>query len=359
MLDGRHLAIAGLVVFALGAGATAAGCANGTPVDDAVTIDDLDAAVPETSVPQGDSGTTPPAVDGGCKQKSDCPDGLVCDTGSGLCVGCNGDGDCPPGKLCDANTKTCAAGCNANHPCDTGKTCCNNTCAATSSVTACTGCGLACDTAHSTGPSCDGKTCAYTGCSAGFGDCKTAAPDLDGCETPVNTITDCGGCGRGCSTTNVAGAPTCANGACNSACSPGFGNCSLPAAGPDGGIAPDDGCESNLTTCAGTPCCGVLCGKHDDGIGSTYVDCADPLGTPGNAATYNLNMANLVVKTFAGGNKTILGNCFNQYSCAAEENTATGECYVWCYTGQAAGYLAHSTDGSCACPADTTYPKWN
>ncbi len=363
MLHGRTLAIAGLVAVAIGVGAAAVGCANGTPtVDEAFTGagDDGGTTPPP---PQGDGGSTPPPPpgggDAGCRQKSDCPDG-VCDTARGVCVGCVADGDCPAGKVCDPATKTCAPGCSAGHVCDTGKTCCSGACVATNTVQACSGCGLACDTAHSTGPSCNGTTCAYTGCGAGFGDCKTAAPDTDGCETPLNTPTDCGGCGRACSTANVNGTPTCtAGGACNSACKPNFGNCNLPVVGPDGGVVADDGCESNLTTCAGTACCGTLCGKHDNGQGQTYVDCQDPLGTPGSPATYNSRMAAGVVTSFAGANSTSVGgNCFNLYSCAAAKNTNTGECMVWCYTGIAAGYMHHDAS-SCVCPADTNEPKWN
>jgi hypothetical protein len=362
MLDGRRTAIAGLVAFALGVAASAVGCANGSPADDAVVLG-ADAAVPDTFVPPSDSGTAPPpAVDAGCQQKSDCPDGLVCDTGSGTCVGCNGDGDCPPGKLCDATTKTCAPGCNANHTCETGKSCCNSTCLVTNTVTACSGCGLACDTAHSTGPSCDGKTCAYTGCGAGFGDCKTAAPNTDGCETPTNTPTDCGGCGRACATTNVAGTPTCNGTACTSACNAGFGNCSLPVGSPDGGVA-DDGCESNLTTCVGTPCCGTLCGKHINGLGQNYTDCTNPLGTPGNGATYKAAMANEAAVAWPGGGSVTSGACdLGNATCVAQQGA--NQCAVWCYAGSIVGYVNMSAGTgycgqACCCPRVGTDPTWN
>jgi Cys-rich repeat protein len=344
----RRSALACLIVAA---------CANGDAVDDGAPTDD-DAGVATGT----DPGTGP---DAGANSTTDanscnCAAGQVCDPNTHACVECLGNGDCPAGKLCDLGTKTCAAGCDATHACDNGRSCCNGACVATNTVTACSACGLACDTAHSTGASCDGGSCGYAGCAAGYGDCKTAPPNADGCETKIDTPTDCGACGRACSTANVQGTPTCTNGACNSACQPNFGNCNQPVAGPDGGVAVDDGCESNLVVCQGTPCCGTLCGKHDNGAGGTYVDCVDPLGQPGNQATYNANMVNLVVKSFAGANQTSTsGNCFNQYSCAAAYNSNTGECMVWCFTGAAAGYMKHTTDNSCTCPQSTSDAKWN
>jgi hypothetical protein len=360
MLHGRHLALAGVAAVAFGVAAAAVGCANGTPTDDGTFTGDDGGGV-DSSVPLGEGGNPLPTGDGGCQQKSDCPENMVCDTTTGTCVACAGDGDCPAGSVCDTNAKTCGPGCSPAHACPSGQSCCNNKCVTTNTVTACTGCGLACDTTHSTGPSCDGKTCAYTGCGAGFGDCKKAAPDVDGCETPLTTPTDCGSCGRACSTTNVNGTPTCAAGACNSACAAGWGNCSLPVAGPDGGVA-DDGCESNLTTCAGTPCCGTLCGKHQNGVpGQTYLDCASPLGTPGNAATYTAKMANEAATAWAQGT---LGTstCNGTGDAVVYAQTAT-QCAVWTYTGSAVGHmLVNDGAGYCGagcCCVRTSDPTWN
>ena len=376
MLEARNLVVALLGAGALFATTVQTGCAKGDyPVDDTLTPGDDGGALPA----QGDSGT---AHDGapaatGCQTKADCPTGQVCDpdahtcvacladtdcsaptakcdTSTHTCVVCAGDKDCPAGKICDPNAKACTPGCNTNHACETGKTCCNASCVATNTVASCSGCGLACDTTHSTGATCDGTTCAYTGCGTGFSDCKKTAPDVDGCETPITTVTDCGACGRACAATNVAGTATCNGTACNSTCNAGYGNCSLPAA-----PAPDDGCESNLNTCVGTPCCGTLCGKHDNGVGGNYVDCNNKLGVSGNAGTYNKTMLTEAVNSWPGSTSTDTGgSCFGNSACGAAANANNNHCVVWCYTGPSAGYVKLTTDGSCGCPTSGDL-KWN
>ncbi len=342
MLDARHLAMAGLAL-ALGVGGIAAGCANGTPtVDDTLTGggDGEGGAV----LPIGEGGVfrEGAAVDGGgCRSKSECAAPLTCDTSTGTCVECIGDGDCPAGKVCDTGAKTCATGCNGGHPCESGKSCCNGTCAATNTVQACSACGLACDATHSTGASCNGTTCAYTGCGVGFGDCKTAAPNADGCETPTTTPTDCGSCGRACSTTNVMGTPTCTGGACNSACIAGYANCKQPVAG-DGGMV-DDGCETK---------------QHANGLGQHYTDCPTPLGTPGDETTYTTNMASeAATASVIGGTYFPGGNCtagIFVYACPGQQSGTT--CAVWCVQGPNAGHVHQAA--SCACPTSSD-PTWN
>lgn len=162
---------------------------------------------------------------------------------------------------------------------------------------------------------------------------------------------------------------SCTGGACNSTCSPGWGNCNEPVA-----PAADDGCESNLTTCVGTPCCGAgLCqGTHSNGLGGTYVDCS-PLGTPGNGATYSSTMGQEATASWAnpGGTPQILtgGGClesneFTQDQCDASYTFSA--CAVWCFSGQLAGYVYENLaddffgdGGNCLCPTTTTGATWN
>ena len=47
-------------------------------------------------------------------------------------------------------------------------------------------------------------------CSSGWGDCD--GNKNNGCETQLNTLTDCGACGASC--TKAHGTPTCASGSC-------------------------------------------------------------------------------------------------------------------------------------------------
>ena len=137
----------------------------------------------------------------------------------------------------------------------------------------CTGCGLACNATHSLGPSCNGTTCLYTGCAAGYADCIKTAPDLNGCETPTNTVTNCSGCGITCDTTESAGASCNGTTCLYTSCAAGWGDCDTTA--PD-----SDGCETQLNTVTNCSACGSSCNPdHATGVtcnGATckYASCA-------------------------------------------------------------------------------------
>ena len=64
----------------------------------------------------------------------------------------------------------------------------------------CTACGASCDVLHSNSATCNGATCVYASCHAGWSDCDTTAPNLNGCE--CNTPACCGG---SCQTTHANG----------------------------------------------------------------------------------------------------------------------------------------------------------
>ena len=58
----------------------------------------------------------------------------------------------------------------------------------------------------------------------------------DGCETPLDTLTDCGGCGVACAV--AGGTASCASGVCEVAmCYRFAGDCNMD---------PTDGCETDL-----------------------------------------------------------------------------------------------------------------
>ena len=65
-----------------------------------------------------------------------------------------------------------------------------------------TSCSLA-----NAGATCVAGACAIGQCTAGFGDCDARA--TDGCETPTNTIHDCGACGHACVEGQSCGAGAC------------------------------------------------------------------------------------------------------------------------------------------------------
>ncbi len=86
-------------------------------------------------------------------------------------------------------------------------------------------------------------------CIAGLGDCN-ANMLLDGCETSLTTTTNCGACARACSASNVTGS-ACTAGACSGTCAAGYGNCN--------GTLQTDGCETPLNTATNCGACGVTC----------------------------------------------------------------------------------------------------
>ena len=89
--------------------------------------------------------------------------------------------------------------------------------------------------------------CFIVTCSPGTEDCNGSG--LDGCETDITTVQNCGGCGNVCNVPNAV--PACVSGACAvGACNLGFGDC-------DGN--PVNGCETMLTTDANCGACGVPC----------------------------------------------------------------------------------------------------
>ena len=188
----------------------------------------------------------------------------ACDTGFDDCNASADDG-------CETELATSAAHCGA---CDAactipnaGSSCVDSACtidacapgfadcdadasngceAATTTLTDCGACGVACAVPGGT-PTCDTGSCAVMSCDAGLGDCNADA--TDGCERPLATLTDCGGCDVACDVAN--GTETCDAGTCELlVCDPGFADCNA---------SETDGCErptTTLTSCGG---CGVVC----------------------------------------------------------------------------------------------------
>jgi hypothetical protein len=120
----------------------------------------------------------------------------------------------------------------------------------------CGACGVACDLEHSDGAACSlldagAGVCTYTSCSTGYADCDATPPNVNGCETPITTVSNCGACGLSCNTANSVDASCGATG-CTYACAPGFSACD--AAPPNA-----NGCSTSLTTVANCGTCGLSC----------------------------------------------------------------------------------------------------
>lgn len=140
------------------------------------------------------------------------------------CGGCNIR--CGTGQTCTGGF--CQTPC-GGAMCSPGQTCCSNACFdAQSDPTHCGGCGTACTGGPNGSPACRAGVCATT-CFRGFFDCNGLP--ADGCESTLNTNTDCGACGVACG-----GGTTCTNGMC------------VPG-----------GCNGGPSCAAGRTCCGAAC----------------------------------------------------------------------------------------------------
>ncbi len=138
-------------------------------------------------------------------------------------------------------------------------------------VAHCSACGNACAPARAN-PSCVAGACQVASCQAGFGNCNMLPGD--GCETALNTVSNCGMCRTACSFPNAT--PLCTAGACMlGACNRGFGNC-------DGNAA--NGCETDLTSM--TTNCGFCAHRCSGGATCNMGVCTNEgvvdLGTGGS-----------------------------------------------------------------------------
>ncbi|MBI2394446.1 MAG: hypothetical protein HYV09_33050 [Deltaproteobacteria bacterium] len=302
--------------------------------------------------------TTPaaPAADDGCETRLDtltncgaC--GSACDTASSLGAACDGTKctytackpgffDCdtsgtnsngcetPAGAVCGGCSTSCdvskslGAACSSSGTkctysgCKPGFANCSSSGAdldgcetSTKTITDCSGCGQACDTVNSVGAACTGTTCAYSSCKAGFGNCDSTEPDLDGCETPVTTTANCGGCGVKCTLTSAISA-SCDGTKCGYACASGALDCNAS-------VAPNtDGCESSRSSVDTCGSCGTRCDTVSgtpscDGSKCSYVCAAGKLDC--DTAAPNTNGCET--------SKTSPDNCG---SCGTKCDTTTG-----------------------------------
>ena len=104
---------------------------------------------------------------------------------------------------------------------------------------------------------CSSGQCTVGACSTGYSDCN--GQSIDGCETGVaSDPSNCGGCANQCSSINIA-TPTCSGGVCNGSCNAGFGDCNNNKL--------IGGCETALNTNSNCGACGIVCGGATNCIG--------------------------------------------------------------------------------------------
>jgi hypothetical protein len=231
---------------------------------------------------------TDPGNCGGC--------GVICSNANGT-TSCSG-GVCQP--VCSAGFASCDG--NATNGCETS----------TNSVTNCGSCGNVCSAASGT-PNCTAGTCGVASCAAGYGDCDNNASD--GCEAPLNTNTNCGGCGVTCSLTNAAA--TCASGSCQiSTCNTGYADCNGD---------PSDGCETALNTSSNCGACGSTC-TNANGTTSCQNGVCKPTCTSGYADCNGIASDGCEASLTS---VTSCGNCGDQCATAnGTPNCVSGTCGV-------------------------------
>lgn len=172
----------------------------------------------------------------------DAPDG---DNASGSSSGTSGTSG--TGSSSGSGGVTPDAGA-ADAACGVGQKACGGLCvSAEDPFFGCSGIACTrCDVANATA-ACLAGACGVGTCVPGFADCN--ALPADGCETKLETVNDCGGCGLKCpDLKNVQMA--CVASTCSGTCLPGFGDC-------NGKV--EDGCEKNLLKDKNN--CGA-CGTH-------------------------------------------------------------------------------------------------
>ncbi|MBK8257047.1 MAG: DNRLRE domain-containing protein [Polyangiaceae bacterium] len=187
-----------------------------------------------------------------------------------VCSFANASAACP-GGTCTFNTCNSGWGnCdnNTGNGCETSLNQVNN----------CGGCGVACSLPHATSHSCPSGSCKVAACESGWANCDGI--DSNGCEVDLTSPTNCGGCGIACA--NGHGATSCNDGACVPTCSSGFADC-------DGN--PVNGCETNTKitcgTCdaSGTSCRDILA-KDSTAVSDIYQIDPDGQGPLEPVSTY-------------------------------------------------------------------------
>jgi hypothetical protein len=145
------------------------------------------------------------------------------------------------------------------------------------SVENCGLCSQQCTLANAT-PACAEAACKIDACDELFGDCDKRADN--GCERPLNTLSDCGACGARCSVAH--GSSACDTGQCSfSQCEPGWGDCNHDASK----LSVGDGCETELNTPDHCGACDTKCSGTTkpfcSGGKCTAIDCS--MVSPGKA----------------------------------------------------------------------------
>ena len=201
----------------------------------------------------GDDGVPLPPPDlGPCDDDADCMLAAdFCWQSQGQCIG----GTCehgpePAGVLCDDGDP-----CTSDDVCD--------------GAGGCGGTVLSCSFDHATGGSCNGGVCEGMACDAGFGNCDGGWEN--GCETPLNTNSNCGGCGDTC-TVGAHATASCSTGVCEAMCDSPWEDCDEnPSNGCEIPVGVPNQCDATGLN-AVTGCWTAHCGSSGDAEAVNFGD---------------------------------------------------------------------------------------
>lgn len=214
-------------LLSLVGGSVALGCATGSEPEltgaafdgPSVAEDDGTTSTPTSgnggAVTGGDEDPTasPPTADGpGLPDLGSCSDDTDCVLPAGICL--EQQGHCE-GGTCEHGAADPGTPCDDGDPCTTSDAC--------DGEGICMGAPVQCSAPNAQGGTCVDGACTGLECNAGFDDCNGDMMG-DGCETPLGTDSDCGGCGDACvDGPNATG--SCGEGSCQYQCQSPYENC--------------------------------------------------------------------------------------------------------------------------------------
>lgn len=230
---------------------------NGLPADGCETSiadDEANCGMCERACPGTPAHASSVCIAGSCELScdpgfQDCGPDSGCETALSSPMNC---GAC--GNECSGSDTVCAAGMSGTYSCEAvcsggaSVHLCGMSCVDTDSDPLnCNMCGTACPARPQAAPICASGACDIS-CDMNYGDCNMM--QSDGCERALLTDVDyCGNCMTSCPTPDNA-MRTCVSGACGYSCESGYGDCNML------GV---DGCESPTNTIANCGACGDSC----------------------------------------------------------------------------------------------------
>lgn len=250
------------------AGALLCGCATGDApdltgqaFDGGMSADGMSSTMGMTTMADEDSASPPPPGDTGEPATDDGPgDGPPMPPDQGMC---QNDNDCMlPAGFCLQIQGQCLGGVCQHGPvvagteCDDGDPCTETDVCDDEGV--CSGAVIDCNAPNAAGGECVAGMCTEPECVDGFADCN--ADMSDGCEIPLGTSSNCGGCGDVCSAGANASA-SCNGTTCAYSCTAPWENCDGNwANGCEIPVGVPHQCDQNGLN-AGTGCWTAYCGE--------------------------------------------------------------------------------------------------